>query len=206
MKGQSTTWQQAWGHLRTGLAATAVLALALAGSAGGAAAQSGSPSDVVRAFIDAGNRHDLAAMSALADPAFGLVEDPHQPGRHTENLAELQGHLATVTILSMQQTGANMVTVDANLSGASLPPIHVPFHLTYVVTVTNVKVARKEETIAPETSAALRALGPGPDFTPGMPSTGSSDSIIYALLGLGVAGIAALAGGTVARHRSHSRQ
>jgi hypothetical protein len=78
-------WKQLWKHVRTAGATAALLSLALVGTGGAAlaSAQSTSPADVVQAFVDASNRGDMAAMSALADPAFGFVEDLRQPGSHT---------------------------------------------------------------------------------------------------------------------------
>jgi hypothetical protein len=198
-------WKQLWKHVRTAGATAALLSLALVGTGGAAlaSAQSTSPADVVQAFVDASNRGDMAAMSALADPAFGFVEDLRQPGSHTETLAELQGHLAQLTVLSLKQTGVDTVLLDANLSGPSLPPISVPFHESYAVTVSNGRVVRMVETIAPETLSALGSLGSGSGTQAGMPSTGGgSDGMLLTLLALGLAGILALAGGTLARHRS----
>ncbi len=206
MDGKSEMWQRVWAKATKALAATALLTLALAGNVVGAAAQTGSPVDVVKAFIDAGNSGDLVAMGTLADPSFGLVEDPHQTGSHTENLADLESHLAHVTILSAVQTGPDSVTVDANLSGRSLPPLKVPFHITYAVQVAGGRVLHMAETVAPETLSALRSLGPASETQPGMPSTGSaSDGMLITLLGLGLAASLSLAGGVLARHRGLGR-
>jgi len=184
------------------LAATAVLSLALIGTAGAAAAQTSSPVDVVRAFIAAGNQGDRATLATLADPTFGLVEDAHQSGTHTESLAELEGHLAHVIVISLQQTGADTATLDADLTGRSLPPIRVPFHVSYAVTVANGRVVRMVETVAPETLAALEALG----GSPGMPATGNGrDDGALAVLGLAVAAVTTLLAGTALRGRAVRR-
>lgn len=197
MNRHIATWQHVGGHLRTGLAA-ALLSLALIGTAGTAAAQTISPVDVARAFIAAYNQGDRAALATLADPAFARVEDPRQPGSHTESLAEFEGKPAHVTVLGVQQTGADTVTVDAQVTGASLPPIRVPFHTSFAFTIVNGRVGRMVETVAPETFDALRALGPAP----GMPATGRGpDDLPLTLLGLGLLSVVALLGGVVIRQR-----
>jgi hypothetical protein len=173
------------------------------------AAQGTSPEEVLRAFIAASNKGDTAAMRALADPAFALIEDTHRPNAHTESFAEFTAPpLGQSTLNSVQQTAPNTVVIDVTLTGPKVPPVRVPFRDTFTVTVANGLVVQMVETIPPSTLDALRALGAGPGSQPGMPKTGNGNATgliqSIALLGL-LAGAVMSAGILVLRGRRQAR-
>ncbi len=174
-----------------------------------ASAQATSPADVLRAFIAASNKGDTAAMRALADPAFALIEDKHRPNAHTESFAEFTAPpLGQSTLNSVQQTAPDTVLIDVTLTGPKVPPIGVPFRDTFTVTVANGLVVQMVETIPTSTLDALKALAAGPGSQPGMPKTGNGNATgliqIIALLGL-LAGAVLSAGVLVLRGRRQAR-
>jgi hypothetical protein len=176
-------------------------AVGLGAPAHAASAQTASPVDVVKSFLDAGNSHDETRLRQLMAPSFKDLEDPGFPDADVvspnEFIQQVIGGGILVTVQRMEQTGPQTVVIDDMLTFTGTGPeaLHLPhpFTETTTVTVVNGQITLLSEVLSAQTRQDLAALAP--TTTPGMPTTGGPDAFIAPVLVLLALGLMTLVSG-----------
>lgn len=137
------------------------------------------------AFADAYNAGDGEKMRQMADPAFQQVSGTGEP-------LDLEGFIGTIStgvdvaLSNCQLIDLNRVSCDTILSGGPIPPLAHPWSETSVLTFSNARIRRLDETLSAQTAEDLQAyLAANPQ--PGMPTTGVaalSTQLLTLLLGM----------------------
>src|SRR5205085_5537277 len=128
-----------------------------------------SATDVARAFADAYNKGDVAALRTLVAPGTRFVFDPGTPFAQDLSFEDFtKPPLVHVTIENSQQPAPDTVVADIILSGDAIPPLPHPFRATTTFKIANGQITNFLEITSQQTLQDLAALGP----QPGMPRTG----------------------------------
>jgi len=180
--------------------ALVAVAIGPGASARPAAAQTISPVDVVKSFIEAINNHDEAGLRQLMAPNFQDLEDPGQPDAEVVSaddfINEVIGQGIHCTYTSIEQIGPQTVVIDDVLTfsptAPDAPHLPHPFTERATVTVVNGRVTLISEVLSAQTRQDLAALTTA--AAPGMPATGAPDAFTAPMLILLVSGLMVLEG------------
>lgn len=186
------------------VAMLAILVLAVGTAKSAAAAQATTAKDVVLAWIDALNAHDEARLRALSDPAMLLEssDDPEVKVTYDDFFATLHEDVENELhwdVVSVVETAADTVVVDAALTSHDIPVLPHGFIVNFTFMVSNGKVIHAMDKLPEGTLAELAALEAGI----GMPSTGSGDNNL--MLDLLMVGALILAGGLMLKFSRAAR-